>query len=313
MDFLVALAIQAGPNIVGDLQIDLPATVVPEDHARRFFLNMEEILLTGDQAMIAFLGLFQKCQMGLELLVVGPGRAVDAGEHLVIGIPAPVSAGQAHQFEGTQMSRAWHVRANTHIRVVFVMIERDGLALGNAAHDLGLVRLVAGLEGRKRLLARHHFTDDVVIALGQLQHPFLDRLEILRCKLAAEVHVVIKAVFNDRADRHLDIGIQRLERLTKQMRTGVADDIQPGIILGRDQGNLGIMLDWHTGIGQAAIDTSGQRCLGQPCADRFGDLHAGHRVIERLDGTVGERNRGHRAILFQWRPIRRAACVVARR
>ena len=65
MDFLIAFAIQPRPNIVGNLQIDLPAPIVPEDHARRLFLNMKEILLAGDQAMIALLGLFEKSQMGL--------------------------------------------------------------------------------------------------------------------------------------------------------------------------------------------------------------------------------------------------------
>jgi hypothetical protein len=49
--------------------------------------------------MIALFGLFQPVQIGFQRLLISPGRAVDALQHFVAGIAAPVGAGHLHQLE----------------------------------------------------------------------------------------------------------------------------------------------------------------------------------------------------------------------
>jgi hypothetical protein len=51
---------------------------VPEHHARRLFLLVEQVQRLADLAVVALLRLLQLEQVGLEVLVVEPGGAVDA-------------------------------------------------------------------------------------------------------------------------------------------------------------------------------------------------------------------------------------------
>ena len=293
MHLAITLALETRANVVGDLQIDLPAAVMPEHHARRFFLNMEKILAPTDQAMIPLLGFFYMGQISFEVFLVRPGGAVDTGQHLVVGIAAPVGAGEAGQLEGTQVARVRHMGADTHVRVVFVVIQGDGLALGDTPHDFLLVGLVPGLEGGQRLFTSDHLADHLMIALGQFVHACLYLFEIFGRERAIDGDIVIKALVNDRPDGHLDVRVDRLERLPEQMRTGVADDIQPLGIARRNQRDFGIVIDLDTGVGKAPIDTGRERGFCQPRADRLGHLHAGHRMVELFDGTVGKSNSGH--------------------
>ncbi len=56
---------------------------VPEHGADGFVLEVEQVHLPAETAVIAPLGFLEPVQVGVELLLVGPGRAVDALQHLV--------------------------------------------------------------------------------------------------------------------------------------------------------------------------------------------------------------------------------------
>src|SRR5690606_26420830 len=88
-----------------------PALRVPEDDARPLLLEMEEVHLTAEAAMIALFSLFELLQVSIEVLLVGPGGAVDALELRLARIPAPVAAGDLLQLEGlSDLPRGGHVR-----------------------------------------------------------------------------------------------------------------------------------------------------------------------------------------------------------
>ena len=73
----------------------------PQRQARaHFIIEHEDFQLLAQLAMIALLGFFQLMEIVLELLRILPGRAVDALEHLVVLIAAPVRARNGHQLEG---------------------------------------------------------------------------------------------------------------------------------------------------------------------------------------------------------------------
>ena len=82
--------------------------------------------------MIALLGLFEAVQVVLELLLVGPGRAVDPLQHLVARIAAPVGAGDLHQLEGRELAGGRHVRPAAQVHPVALAVEADRLAGRNA-------------------------------------------------------------------------------------------------------------------------------------------------------------------------------------
>ena len=115
---------------VGDqLLEDLPALRMPEHRARRLFLQMEQVELAADAAMVALLGLLEPVQVVLELLLVAPRGAVDALEHLVARIAAPVGAGDLHELEGLELAGGRHVRAAAQVDPVALAVEADLLLL----------------------------------------------------------------------------------------------------------------------------------------------------------------------------------------
>src|SRR3546814_14945992 len=63
-----------------------PSLGMPEDQAGRFVLEMEQVEIAADLAVVAALGLFEHVQVGVLVVFGGPGRAVDALEHLVVAV-----------------------------------------------------------------------------------------------------------------------------------------------------------------------------------------------------------------------------------
>ena len=57
---------------------------MPKDGPWCFFLEMEQIHNAAETAMIAFLGFLEHVQILTQCLVIRPGRAVNALQHLVV-------------------------------------------------------------------------------------------------------------------------------------------------------------------------------------------------------------------------------------
>jgi hypothetical protein len=85
-----------------------------------------------------------------------------------------------------------------------VLVERNLLALGNAANDLDLVGFALALEHRQGFLARDHLALEGQILRDDLGHLGLDALDVLgRERLGVEV--VVEAALDGRSDRHLGV------------------------------------------------------------------------------------------------------------
>ena len=72
---------------------------MPEHRARRFLLEVEQIHLAAELAVVALLGFLDLLEIGVEFLLLGEGGAVDARQHFAVGIAAPIGAGDLHQLE----------------------------------------------------------------------------------------------------------------------------------------------------------------------------------------------------------------------
>jgi hypothetical protein len=79
---------------------------VPEDAPLRLGLEVEQVHLLPDAAMVALGGFLQPRQVRVELLLVEPARPVDPAEHRVLLIAAPVGTGNARQLEGVGIELA---------------------------------------------------------------------------------------------------------------------------------------------------------------------------------------------------------------
>lgn len=209
----------------------------------------EQVELAAELAVVALLGLGEELQVRLELLLGGPGGAVDALEHRVLLAAAPVGGRVAHQLErrdvpgGGQVGTAAEVLPGHLAGLgVDVVVDRQltGADLdvravvvrGGAleADQLQLVRLVG--EFLAGGLVGHHAAGEALAALLDLLHLLLDGLEILGREGLLHVEVVVEAVPHRRADAQLGLGEQLLHGLGHHMRGGVAQDVEA--VLGGD-------------------------------------------------------------------------------
>ena len=273
---------------------DCPALRVPEHAADRLFLQVEQVEFPTEAAVVALLGLLEAGEIGLELRLVRPGRAVDAGELRILRIAAPVGAGDFHQLEGLEPAGRRHVRPATQIKPVALPVQADVLARRDAADDLGLVVLAQGRESGDRLLARNHPPGHRQVGADELVHLRLEEREILGGERPAVGEVVEEAIVDDRTDGHLGVGVDRLHGLRQEVRRRVADDLQRIGVLRRHDLDGGIAVDDVGQVDQPPVDLAGERRLGQPRTDRGRDVTDADGGRKRLLASIGERDYGHR-------------------
>jgi hypothetical protein len=206
LHFTVAVAAQHAPQVLFDFLPDRPSLGVPENHPRCFVLQMEEVELPAELAMVALLGLFEHVQIGFLVFLAHPGGAVDPLQLFVAMVAPPVGAGQLHQLEDLELAGRRHVRAAAEIDEITLAVERDLLALRDGVDQLGLVVLSDRLEESHRLVALPDFALDRQITPGKLGHPFLDRRQIIEREWTLVGKIVVEAIFDHRPDRYLRAG-----------------------------------------------------------------------------------------------------------
>jgi hypothetical protein len=191
---------------------------MPEHEARCFVLHVKEIELLRQPPVVALLGFFEHVQIGVLLFFLRPRGAVNPLQHFVLGIAAPVRAGQLHQLEDFELSGRRHVRAAAQVDEIAFTIQRHVFPLRNRRDDLGFVMLADRFEKLDRLVARPHFARHAQIALRKFGHAFLDRREVLGRERALVRKIVVEAVLDHRPYCHLRVGKQFLHRVREQMR-----------------------------------------------------------------------------------------------
>jgi hypothetical protein len=254
---------------------------------------VEQRLLPADAAVVALVGLLDAGDVGIELLLVGPGGAVDALQLLVLGVAAPVGAGDAGQLERLQEARVGHVRAAAHVHVFLVVVQAHGGFVGHVLDQPQLVVLATDPEHLDHLRPRRDLLDHLVVLLDQLAHARLDRRQVFGREGAFVPDVVVEAFGDHRADDHLGLRIQLLDRVADQVGAGVADDFHALLVLGRDDAQAGVMVDAVAGVDQPAVHGAGHGGLGQARADGLGDVHDADGMFELAAAAVGKRDRDH--------------------
>ncbi len=144
-----------------------------------FFLQVEQVQLPADAPVIAFFSFFEPGQVVLELLVVGPRRAIDPLQHLVARVAAPVGAGHLHEFEGFELAGGRHVRTAAKVLPAALAVQADAFAGRNRGDDFRLVVLADFFEVGHGLVARQGAAVDPQILCRNLRHAFFDRGQIL--------------------------------------------------------------------------------------------------------------------------------------
>ena len=84
VDLLEAGGGLAAADVVLQRLEQRPAVRMPEHRARRLLLEMEQVHLAAELAVVALLGFLDLLEVGVELLLLGEGGAVDARQHLAV-------------------------------------------------------------------------------------------------------------------------------------------------------------------------------------------------------------------------------------
>src|ERR671910_3021422 len=169
----------------------LPFGQEERDAGPRIGREREQPEILADLAVVPGPGFLQPPEVSLELLLRRPGRTVDAGEHRVLLVAAPVGPCYVLQLEGAEPARTRDVRAAAKIEEISLFVDRD-LTVFQALDYLRFVVViyieVLGL-GLGDLLALYR-----EIPGDDLAHPLLDARQILVREASRYLDVVEEAV-----------------------------------------------------------------------------------------------------------------------
>ena len=170
--------------------------------------------------MVALPRFLQPVEVGVELVLLEPGRPVDALEHLAVLVAPPVGAGGGQQLEVLEPPGARDVGAAAEIGERAVGIDRDGLVVAQLGDALELEGIVG--EPAVGLRPVHHLADEGVIPRGDLGHPGLEALEILGRERAVDLEVVVEAVLDGGTEADAGAGKELAHRRGQDVGRGVA-------------------------------------------------------------------------------------------
>ena len=172
-------------------------------------------------------------------------------------------------------------------------VELDVLVRRNGVDQLDLEGLALPLEEALGLVARDDRLPERLVARDDLAHALLDRREILGRERLGAVEVVVEAVLDHRADRHLRVRPQRLHGLGQHMRRVVADEFERARIVAGDELEARVGLDRVGEIDERAVADHRDRALGERGGDRLGDVEAGDAGLVGAPRAVGKSHVNH--------------------
>ena len=165
---------------------------MPEDLAGVLGVEVEEVELHAEAAVVALLRLLEAGDVRVELRLVLADDAVDALEHLVVLVAAVVAARHLHELDGADLRGVLHVRPAAHLEVVAHGVRADRLALGDVRETLELV-LLAG-EARRHVGTRHLRAHERLVERDEARDLLFKGGEVLGGEPVLEVEVVVEAV-----------------------------------------------------------------------------------------------------------------------
>ena len=160
----------------------------------------------------------------LQIVFAGPSGAINALQHFVAVVTAPVSASDFHQLEVLELAGAWYVRATAEIFKCTFAVQANVFVGRNTGNDLCLVVLAHIFEIGDRVITRQNAPHHGLVFVGEFGHALFDGDQVFRRETAAERKIIEKAVFDHRTDGDLRLRKQFFGGIGQQMRGGMADN-----------------------------------------------------------------------------------------
>ena len=209
--------------------MDLPPVIdqcVFQDHAvgqkerepRPFFHHFKQAQLFSKFAVIPFFGLFQPGEVFFKFGVFGERDTVNAHQHLIFFIAAPVCTCDGGQFKRLDRAGGHQVWAGTQVVKLGLFIKTDRLAFSGMFPDqFFFIDFAVGADFFKSLFRRQLKALQRNILFDDFFHFGFDLDQIFWCKRVCAVKIIIKAVVDRRPNGQFDVWIQPLDRLCHHM------------------------------------------------------------------------------------------------
>jgi osmotically-inducible protein OsmY len=290
VDEVVAVAQDQRALVVLDLAANDRAARMPKDEPRPHALvGAEEVQLAAEGAVIPFLRLLQPVDVGLEVILAEPRRAVDALQHLAVLVAAPICARGVQQLEVLDARRVGNVRPAAEVEEGPVGVDGDHLIVSQFGEPLQLERIVAEL--LLRLRAAHLLAHEGVLLLRRFLHLRLEVGEILGGEGLRHLEIVVEAVLDARAEADLRVGAEATHRGGEQVRGRVAEHIERRRILLREHAKGAARSQRGAEVLHRAVQLHGDGRAQQAGADARDHIARQRAVRDATDGAVGERER----------------------
>ena len=227
-------------------------------------------------------------EMRVELFLRRERGAVDALQHRVAFVAAPIITRRFEQLQRADLLGVLHVRAAAEIGECAVAEDRDLLALRNVVESRELQLFAEPREVRPRLFARDDLARELD-ALGQdARHLAFDLGEIVGCERARGFEVVLKLLrVIGAAGIDLRFGEKPLHRVGHYVLGRVANHFaRLRIAVGHDL-QRNVARDARAQIDELALDAARECSLGETAADQRSNLEHRRTGRHRERSTVG--------------------------
>ncbi len=289
-DLHVAAIVQVGREPLHEFVEHAGALrVIEHQSAAGELVEVEQVELLAEFAVVALLGLLEPREVRVEILLREPRGAVDALQHRTVGVAPPVRAGDLHELERLHPPAVRKVRAAAQVRERARRVCGDLGVIGEFTDELELVRLIG--EDLLGLGTREHAAVERLLRGDDVAHLGLDGLEVLGCERAADLEVVVEAVLDRGTDAEVGAREQFENRLRHHVRGRVAEQVDGlGVTLGHDRHLCAI--GHHRGqVDHPPIDAAGDRRGGETRADSGCHIGDGRTLEHGLDAAVRQRDR----------------------
>ena len=292
-NFQIAVRTLQTLHIGLDSLINCPAFGMPEHHPWSFLLEMEELQLFTNLAMVAFLSLFQSLKVLIQGFFITPGGTINTLQHFVLGVTTPIGSGNGSQLERLKFSSIGDVGASTEIDEFALAIKRDIFIAMNAANNLNFVLFAHPFEHGNCITPAHQRTMNRQIFQHNLAHFFFNFLKIFRRKWTRIGKVIEESIVYDWANRNLGLREQSLYCLSHQMGARMSYDRKTIRIAISNDGQFTILVNHEGRINQYPIYTTSQRCTCQARPYRRSNISNAQRQIKVARASIRQSNCGH--------------------
>ena len=243
----------------------------------------EEFQLASEFVVVALFGFFEHREMFFQHRRLGEGHAINAAEHFIFSVAAPVSARAVGELEGFDGGNRHEMGTGAEVGEFTLLVEGDVLALvGVFPAKLDFVGFFHVFEQLHSFVGREFKALDGHTALDNGFHLGFNRGEVVGGKGLFHVEIVVETAVNGRSDGEFRGGIQSSDRLREDMRRAMPEGFFAVDIVKREDFHLTIAVRHRAKVADNPVHLGGAGSFEKSRADGFGDVrnrHAGFKFF----------------------------------